>query len=156
MASKSLLSLVLACTLVLAGCAGSVGVGTETPSPGEPTATQPDPTSRPIPEAPTDLSNASVRQFVVAHEEAFVNNENLDADRVEVSCRVRWAEETDDRYRVGVFCGVSTYEYRDGEPFSVGDGFSRATYVVNGTEWERMDGFVDPPATETTTGQTES
>lgn len=135
-----LLAVSVALVVVTAGCVGvptppsqpgtTTGPTTTTTPPGSTTA---QPTTKPLPEPPDEVTRESVTAFAVEREEAVVYNREIPGnDRVVVNCEVRSANRTDDGFRVRVGCGISTYDYHPDEDVTAhGDGFSRAVYVVN-------------------------
>lgn len=155
----------LAALLVLAGCLGgpagspadpgttgrSPTPTTTSPAPATATTTSPaaPPTTpgtlspKPVPEKPDDLTAESVRAFVVAYEEAYVYNravEDGSYDRVNVACGVRSLNRTAGAFRVRVECGISTYRWdSDARATLHGDGFARATYLVEESATVRRD-----------------
>lgn len=141
----ALRAVAVALLVVLAGCAGASLPADEpdavTTTTTSPTTTTGEPTTMPLPEPPDELTHENVTAFVVAHEEALLYNRAIaDHDRANVGCEVRWANRTGDAFRVRVGCGVSTYDYHaDDDVTAVGDGFSRAVYVVNESGVDRTE-----------------
>lgn len=133
-------ALVLAVVVALAGCtAAPVADDAEPVTTTTPATTSETPTPKPLPEPPDELTRESVTEFVVAHEEALLYNREIAGnDRVNVGCEVRSANRTGDGFRVRVGCGISTYDYLPEEDVTAhGDGFSRATYLVNESDVDR-------------------
>ncbi|WP_439025516.1 hypothetical protein [Haloarchaeobius sp. DT45] len=143
------LVLAFALLLALGGCTGSLDGDTADETVGSTTVTPTTVqfTERPTPERPTEFTNGNVETYVESAEEVYLYNRAIrDHAEVHVNCRVQWRERTDDGFRMGVGCGISMYDTDDGNTV-VGDGYSRATYVVTENETERRDEFVDPPTT---------
>jgi len=149
----------VAVLVVLAGCAGTPGLGPATTTEQTdretdcPTAEDYEPRS--LPDRPDTFTNESVAEFVAAYEEAIVWNENVGAHhKLSVSGAAEILNRTESGFVVEVRGGFSRHGgCDDGAGHSIGEGGFAGLYFVNESVVIRATPNPDEPVAPRTDGE---